>query len=75
MHRITHPPGAASDPHIAPALRWAERNLSALARFTAGKMDGGDRDGLHLSATLALLRARQDVREGLREVARQGVTR
>ncbi|MEX2171538.1 MAG: hypothetical protein WD851_19620 [Pirellulales bacterium] len=66
MDRITLPPPVASE-HIAPALAWAERNLSTLARYTAAKMNGGDGDHLHLSATMALLRARQAVRAGIRE--------
>ena len=69
MNRITHPPAVASD-HVFSALAWAEQNLSALARFTAQKMDGGDGDHAHLSATFALLRARQAIRAGLVEVER-----
>lgn len=76
MHRITHPPAVASS-HIAPALAWAERNLSQLATLTADRIDGGDGDTLHLAATMALLRARQAVRAGLveAETLRQEVAR
>ena len=64
--RFTSQP--ASDPHISRALAWAEKNLGSLARFTAAKMDGGDDDHVHLSATFAILRARQQIRAGMVEV-------
>ena len=67
--RFASPP--ASGPHIAPAMIWAEKNLGALARFTTAQMDGGDGDHVHLAATFGLLKARQQIRQGLRDVELQ----
>lgn len=48
-------------------LLWGERNLSALAKLTASRMNGGEADTLHLAATFGLLKARQQIRTALRE--------
>lgn len=48
-------------------LTWGERNLSALAKLTASRMNGGEADTLHLAATFGLLRARQQIRSAIRE--------
>ena len=49
-------------------LVWAEQNLSALSKFSARKMNGTEADTFHLGATFALLKARQQIRQGIREV-------
>lgn len=69
MDRTTFPPPVASE-HIAPALTWAEQNLTALATYTAASIDGGDGDHLHLASVFAILRARQAVRAGRQEQER-----
>ena len=50
-------------------LLWAEQNLRSLARHSAARICGGELDSIHLAATFGLLKAKQQIRSALSEVA------